>query len=499
MKLSLTTEIVFKMSGWTVPQPDSKPLDWDEYDPAFDPPSANYLVYDTHKDAPPGFAVRVGKKASVFLVDKMVKGKKMKIAVGLARGKKGDEKLMKLAAARERAWDLIKIAKAHGVNPKDIEERIEAAELTLGQVFARYVKHLKGRAEPAKPNSIMSVEKAIDKLKDWNGRKVRMITPSEVIERFDLHAVDKGHRTAAEAMGRWATAAVAKAIEFEYHEANGEKRAPSLTYNPFAILKTEGKYRNNKQLERDYKKKGIRNPLSFESTVGPYVKAVWEYRHINPVACDFVMLTLLWGMRRGESCTFKWRDRITDEQSAVERWVDMENKIAFVADAKNRMDHYFPIAPCALEILKLRRSDCGEDQVWVFPAQSPNSMKGYYSDPKVALDTIRENAKVKILRGHDLRRTFGAACEKLGFSDRQTKRMLGHVSAGGESVNRYTEAEMVDVAARMERVEELIFSKAPSVYNALRPKGARRMPDKDDIVATAKPERRTRRTKAAEA
>ena len=99
---------------------------------------------------------------------------------------------MKLAAARERAWDLIKIAKAHGVNPKDIEERIEAAELTLGQVFAQYVKHLKGRAEPAKPNSILSVEKASDKLKDWNGRKVRMITPSEVIERFDLHAVDKG-------------------------------------------------------------------------------------------------------------------------------------------------------------------------------------------------------------------------------------------------------------------------------------------------------------------
>ena len=74
MKLSLTTEIVFKMTAWTIPQPDTKPQDWDEYDPDRDPPSANYLVYDTHKDAPPGFAVRVGKKASVFLVDKMVKG-----------------------------------------------------------------------------------------------------------------------------------------------------------------------------------------------------------------------------------------------------------------------------------------------------------------------------------------------------------------------------------------------------------------------------------------
>ena len=35
---------------------------------------------------------------------------------------------------------------------------------------------------------------------------------------------------------------------------------------------------------------------------------------------------------------------------------------------------------------------------------------------------------------HDLRRTFGAACEKLGFTDRQVKRTLGHGVAGGETV-----------------------------------------------------------------
>lgn len=116
----------------------------------------------------------------------------------------------------------------------------------------------------------------------------------------------------------------------------------------------------------------------------------------------------------------------------------MENKVAFVFDAKNLMDHYLPMGPCALEVLKLRWAEYDKDQVWVFPAQSPNNTKGYYSDPKVALDTIRDNAGIKIVRGHDLRRTFGAACEKLGFSDRQTKRMLGHVTAGGESVNRYT-------------------------------------------------------------
>ncbi len=46
MKLFLNTDIVRKMTTWTIPVPDTKPLDCDKYDQDFDPPSANYLVYD---------------------------------------------------------------------------------------------------------------------------------------------------------------------------------------------------------------------------------------------------------------------------------------------------------------------------------------------------------------------------------------------------------------------------------------------------------------------
>ena len=67
---------------------------------------SNYLVYDTHRKAPTGFAVRVSKKASVYLVEKQVAGKNPKIHAGLARGRKGDEQVIDLDTARERAHDL---------------------------------------------------------------------------------------------------------------------------------------------------------------------------------------------------------------------------------------------------------------------------------------------------------------------------------------------------------------------------------------------------------
>ena len=488
MKMTLKTDLVGKMTLDRFPQADVPWKDWKPF------AGANYLIYDSHRDAPIGFAIRVGKKASVYLVEKLVAGKKMKIHVGLARGKKADEHVIDVESARDKARALVATAKKHGANPRDVAEQVEASELTLGDVFTRYRHHLTSRAQPAKANSLLSVDKAFDKFSDWQTRKVRLISAAEILTRFDFHSVTKGHKTAAEAMGRWATAAVDKAIELEIHDAHSAGRHPMLTYNPFTILRTEGRYRSNSQLEREYAVKGVRNPLSFSSTVGPFVKSAWAYRQENPVAADFMLLTLLWGMRGGESSTFKWRDELTAAQAPVDRWIDLDKRVAFIADAKNRGDHEFPIAPCAAEILKRRRADQVEGEVWVFPARSANSTKGHYSDASAAMATVKQRAGIAVVRGHDLRRTFGAACEKLNFNDRQTKRMLGHGVAGGETLGRYTSPEWLDISHRMEDIEELILSKAPAVYNALRPKGVPRLPDAEDVVVqnkgTPRPSRR---------
>lgn len=487
MKLDLSTINIPAMSLDAYPEPGKPSKQWKPF------AGPNYLVYDTNRKAPTGFGIRVGKKAAVYIVEKQVAGKNMKLYVGLASGRKGDEQVIDLDTARDLAREQVAIAKKHGANPKNIAETIEAAELTLGQVWSQYIKDLTGRSKPIKPNSLDSLQKARAKLKDWEDRKVRLITAQEILDRFDLHAVDKGHRTAAEAMGRWATAAVGNAIENEVHNAHSEGRAPSLTYNPFTILKTKEKYRDHSQLERDYKAKGVRNPLSFATTVGPFVNSAWNYRKQNPIAADFILLDLLWGLRGDECRSVKWRDQITDAEAVTDRWVDMKERVVRINDAKNRGDHEFPIGPCAYELLKLRRESQLEGEPWVFPARSPNSLKGYYSDPTIAMRTVRDNAEIKVVRGHDLRRTFGAACEKLGLTDRQIKRMLGHSTSGGETLGRYTTPEWEDVADRMKKVEEEILKVAPAVYNALRPRGAQRLHDSESAVIDPKPKGRASR------
>ena len=476
MKLELTTALVGQMSIDKFPEPGVPFKQWKPF------AGPNYLVYDESKNAPPGFALRVGKRASVWIVEKQIAGKNLKIPVGLARGKKGAETLMDLETARERARGQIAIAKLHGANPKSIADRVEASELTMGQIWSSYIDDLLGRARPIKPNSLDSLKKARDKMKDWEDRKVRLITGKEILDRFDLHAVKNKHRTAAEAMGRWATAAVKNAIDNEIHNAHSEGRAPVLTYNPFTILMTKQKYRDHSQLERDYQAKGVRNPLSFSTSVGPFVKAAWDYRRSNLVAADYLILDLLWGLRGDECRTLQWKDRVKKEDLLTARWIDMELRVARITDAKNRQDHEFPIAPFAFELLKLRREAQGPKEHWVFPARSTVSKKGHYADPSVAMRTVRDMAGIKVVRGHDLRRTFGAACEKLGFTDRQVKRMLGHSTSGGETLGRYTTPEWEDVVARMQKVEELILMTAPEVYNALRPTGVAAVPQATEAV-----------------
>ncbi|HEX7687622.1 MAG TPA: hypothetical protein VF453_07945 [Burkholderiaceae bacterium] len=100
MKLTLTQDLIYKMSLDKAPILGSKPQAFEAVE------GPNYLVIDDHRESPPGFAARVGKLSTTYLVDKVVAGKRMKIHVGLARGRKGSEKPVSLADARARLGPL---------------------------------------------------------------------------------------------------------------------------------------------------------------------------------------------------------------------------------------------------------------------------------------------------------------------------------------------------------------------------------------------------------
>jgi integrase len=136
-----------------------------------------------------------------------------------------------------------------------------------------------------------------------------------------------------------------------------------------------------------------------------------------------------------------------------------------------------PLAPLALELLRRRQKACAEEVVsrgfesksrnFVFPARSRLSRSGHYSDATELLDRIREHAGVAHLTRHDLRRTFGRVMTTLKFDDSIKRRLLNH--AQGHVTDRYTEAEWDLLRDCMGRIEQEILSKAPPVYNALKP------------------------------
>lgn len=464
MKVPLNQDTVHRMSITSRPKLKVKPGGKGKNSIVFEPFDGDeYIVYDSSQNSPRGFGVRVGKTSKRYIVQRKVGAKITKWVVGGC----GD---MTLDDARDKARVGIQESIKHGESPTKIARQKAASELTLGDCFDAYTEFLEGRSPAAKENSFKSLSTGRKKFSAWEGRTVRSISAQMVLERFDELA--KVHRTAAEAASRWALVAVGKAIERENHNAAAGNRPPSLVYNPFTILKTEQRFRSRAALEQEYKRKGIRNPMDPKTSLAKWLEVVWRKKRTNPTGADFLILTLLWGMRRGESCKVKWRHRITDAEASQCSFVDLKNRRLFVFDPKNRMDHELPLGPCALELLTQReeksQGETGPSRQWVFPARSPRSKTGHYSDPQTLLRYVREEAGIDVLRSHDLRRTFGRITEDLGFPPSTIKRLMNHSSLA-DPTTRYTDQTWRRLQQRMTRVEEVVLGSSPMVYNALRP------------------------------
>lgn len=433
-----------------------------------EPNAVPYIITDCHRDAPVGFGVKVGSTKKTYFIQRKVGGKLIKTKVGNV----GD--FPTIDAAREKARDLVKIAMDTGRNPSAIAAEKDAAEITLSEAFDKYEAHLRGRKKPATENTFKVLNKAREKLSCWSNRRVRDLKSQEILNRFD--EIAEKYRTSAEQTFRWAHVAVELAIKLEDHDAESAKREPTLVHNPFGILKIQEKYRSRIELEEEYAKKGIRNPLSSDDTLGKFLDAVWERRRqpLNRTGCDYLLFTLVFGNRKNESAKVMWRDRITDEEAKVSSFVDFDGGFVLFRATKNRADHRLPLPPFMTEMLKQRHESSPEyppfRKIWVFPARSRSSKKGHYSDSKSLLQGVKDATGIARLSMHDLRRTFGAFVESLGFPHYSMKRLLNHGFISDPS-GFYLSTEWRRLGEYMTRTEEALLRTSPSVYNALRPIG----------------------------
>ncbi|MGC1072487.1 integrase arm-type DNA-binding domain-containing protein [Pantoea agglomerans] len=434
-----------------------------------------YLITDNHRDSPVGFGVKVSATKKTYIIQRRVsgggrspsEGKSPSQVIRATIGNVSD--FASIDQAREVARTYAQSMKSTKRNPNVVKREADIAELTLSEIFAQYKQHLLGRSKPAKPNSIRVLDKAEQKLKEWERYRVRDLTGNVILKRFD--EIASKTRTTAEQTFRWANIAVQHAIDVEAMNAQSQQRLPVLTYNPFTVLRVQKKYRSRSELEESYQSKGVRNPLSTKDTLGRFLEALYSKRSFNRLGCDYLLLTVLLGARKEETASLCWREELSEEDVKTASYVDLANRKIFFFDTKNRTNHELPICDAVKSILEDRRDIVFAEEVkaerrrWVFPARSPRSQSGHYSDSKTLREYLCTEAGIVKLGTHDLRRTFGRIAEEL-VSYAVVKTLLNHRNAT-DPTERYAEPDRNRVYEALQRIELHILLTTPALYNSL--------------------------------
>ena len=444
MKMTLTQSIIINKLSIDV-KPDLDQQGRVVYLP--NPERKPYLITDNHRDSPVGFGVKISATKKTYIIQRRVSsadnrpetgGKAPKQVIRSTIGNVSD--FASIDQARETARKFVETMKLTKRNPNKI-----------------------------KRESLNVLNKAENRLSEWSGLRVKDLTGNEILRKFD--EIASRARTAAEQTFRWANVAVRHAIEIEASNAQTQQRQPSLSYNPFSILKVQKKFRTRSELEDSYKAKGVRNPLSPKDTLGRFLNALHNKRSFNRLGCDYLLLTVLLGARKEETASLCWREALTSEEAKTTSYVDLSNRTIRFYDTKNRNDHELPICDAVKRILEDRRDIVQETETrserlkWVFPARSKRSKVGHYSDSKSLREYLCQEAGITKLGMHDLRRTFGRIAEEL-TSYAVVKRLLNHRNTT-DPTERYAVPDEERIYEALQRIELHMLITAPKLYNAL--------------------------------
>ncbi|MDP3493862.1 MAG: integrase arm-type DNA-binding domain-containing protein [Hyphomonadaceae bacterium] len=477
-----------------------------------DPLSKSYILWDSSRDSPPGFGVKVAGKKT-YILRRKVHGKSILAKIGNVAD------FDDIAKARKRAAQMALQMLDTGRNPNEIARQRIAGELTLGDAMGDYRQHLVERSRPASDETLRVYDRAAARMKalGWAGRRVVELTPEEIDAKF---GIDKDRVPSSNEQNfRWASRAVTWCIDREKLAAQVQRREATLAANPFDTLVQHGRYRDALTLEKQRRAKGVRNPLSRTETLGKFLEATWSKKDVNDncTGAHYLLLMLLWGCRKSEHADLVWGellDPIGDEgegRTATSHvWLsgngDQEGPYVFFYKTKNFLSHKLPITPFALELLRQRQRAAAKEaerrgfgaksRKFVFPARSRSSNLGHYKDASDLLDDIREEIEVQKLTRHDLRRTFGRIAEHVGVPEGIIRYFLNHSDT--TVTDRYTDAEWADLRMWMQKVEQEMLSKGPNVYNDLKPVDWPMMPA-PPRHACRPPKPRTGRPRKAEA
>lgn len=447
------------------------------------PNNKSYILWDTSRDSPPGFGVKVAGKKT-YILRRKVHGKSILAKVGNVAD------YLDISDARKRAAEMALQIVETGRNPNAVAREKAVNELSLGEAMADYRQHLTRRAKPAAPDTLRVYDRVVKTIKTWKWdvKKIVDFTPQEIEDKF---VIDKDRiPTANEQRFRWPARAVNWCMEREQLAAMVQRRSSTLEANPFKTLSNGGYYRDDATLEEQRKAKGVRNPLSRgeDGTLMQFLEAAWSKKDLNDnlTGVHYLIFMLLWGCRKSEHADLVWGELLAPiggegagRTATSHVWLRDDGEwgpYVFFYKTKNRKSHRLPLGPLALALLKQRQKAAAEESArrgvgaksrkFVFPARSPLSNTGHYSDATDLLDDIREEIGVQKLTPHDLRRTFGRVAKHGAGVGELVAQFLNHAR---NVTDRYMDAEWSDLKEGMAKIELEILGKAPNVYNDLRP------------------------------
>ncbi len=461
-----------------------------------------YRFLDGNPGAPRGFGIYVGRTGSSFEVARRVGVKFVRFVIGSV-----DD--LSVEQAHEQARQKIAILKETGDHPGR-QQKIEASRqsvrrITVAECFEAYVTALKEKPEDkkVKPASIKAVEDSLARLqrlevsighlqvRDLDEKAVNAAwkavrrsatlrsnrVPTDI--RAKLAKVDDWSILTPELLAEMGIAgknaarvraaglaatehtfsdairAVDTVIKSEAREAKRQERSPDLSWNPFLSLREDDKFRETLALRKHYRDAEVRNPLGEEDKSLPRVlKTILARRDEqgghNRQGADYLLLTLIFGARRGETARLKWFDMCSKAEllNRAVSWVWLagpeeinphtkrSGPQVYFHDTKNGEERFLPL-PYFAERLLRRRLDEREEltaeipariraaQValreltkttsdyikigkaqrkveieqgragrlqWVFPARSHKAASGHYSDSKSIIKNVRRDA-----------------------------------------------------------------------------------------------------------
>jgi integrase len=429
-------------------------------------PPKEYTVFDAYRN-PQGLFIRVRKTCQTYNIQVRIGGKIFKKVVG-------DLETMTIEQAQTKAKRIIsELLETFDNSPDAIRKRTAQTQTFLSAATV-YKRHLKTRPTPAVENSLKNFDQAMRRLAPLFKKRLKTITGPELEELFlqILNSNPEGKkpfRTAAEQTMTWGSRIFQYAITLERHLSKTEDRQPVLTYDPFIYLRDIGAIRSKQELERDYKKNNVRNPLSVtEDGLGNFLATLEQRRKhaLYRTGCDYILTTLLLGLRSIEASQLQWWDRVPPTLRNNCGWVNLDDQTIYIHTTKNQQSYLLPMGQTTYAILLARHQRRDKNSSWVFPARSNRSEKGNYKSASALFKSIATASGNSLTRPHDLRRTYGRIIDKKSTPYFTMKALLNHLPSGDVTF-KYAESEVSTLKEYIEKAEATIFGKNAEFHQDL--------------------------------